>query len=80
MASESKAQVAKLTLEGLRELDPSTFFLYGNPKRWHENPVFEQLSARRSRHYLEVDRDLWSRSRGPLAAARILDEAEALLR
>lgn len=80
MASESQTQVAKLTIEGLRTLDPENFFVYGDPRRWHSNPVFEQLAARRHHNYLVVDRDLWSRSRGPLAAEKILTEARTLLR
>lgn len=75
MASESQSEVAKLTMEGLHRLNPDLLFVYGHCERWLQNPLFENLNAVRQSAFLEVDRDLWSRSRGPLAAELILQQA-----
>jgi len=72
-ASESQTEVAKITVEGLAELDPDYLFVYGDPSRWEENPLYTQISAVESGRSLNVDRDLWSRARGPIAAQKILE-------
>ena len=77
--SEGKAEVAKLTLESLTEIDPDYLFIYGDPSRWEKNPLFLKLKAKQADRIALVDRDLWARSRGPLAALAILDEYETFL-
>lgn len=77
--SEGKAEVAKLTLESLAELNPDVLFVYGDPSRWEQNPIYRGLKAVREGRVSKVDRDLWARSRGPLAALAILSEYEKFL-
>lgn len=77
--SEGKAEVAKLTLESLSELNPDYLFIYGDPSRWESNPIYSKLKAAQEGKIARVDRDLWARSRGPLAALAILDEYEKFL-
>lgn len=77
--SEGKAEVAKLTLESLTEIDPDYLFVYGDPSRWEQNPLYKKLKAGQDGKIAKVDRDLWARSRGPLAALAILDEYEKFL-
>lgn len=71
-ASESQTEVAKITVEGLSQLNPEYLFVYGNAERWSEHPLFQGLSALREDRIFVVDRDLWSRARGPIAAEIIL--------
>ncbi|NGQ96906.1 iron-siderophore ABC transporter substrate-binding protein [Brevibacillus sp. SYP-B805] len=78
--TEGNADIATLTVERLAELNPDVLFLYGDGiAKLKENPLFAQLKAAKEQHVYEVDRDLWSRSRGPIAAGLIVEEAEALL-
>lgn len=72
--SEGKGEVAKLTVESLSELNPEYLFVYGDPSRWQGHPIYSKLQAYQNGHISLVDRDLWARSRGPLAALAILDE------
>ena len=71
-ASESQTEVAKITIESLVELNPDLLFVYGDAQRWDGNPIYQQLTAFQESHILPVDRDLWSRARGPVAAQKIL--------
>lgn len=73
-ASESQTEVAKVTVENLAEIDPDLLFVYGNPERWEDNPIYTGLRAYREGRVMKVDRDLWSRARGPLAAIYILQQ------
>lgn len=77
--SEGKAEVAKLTIESLAELNPDYLFIYGDPSRWESHPLYSKLSAAQEQKIAKVDRDLWARSRGPIAALSILDEYEKFL-
>jgi len=78
--TEGNADIAKMTVERLAELNPDVLFLYGDGiAKLKENPLFNQLKAAKENRVYEVDRDLWSRSRGPIAAGLIVDEAAALL-
>ena len=71
-ASESQTEVAKITIESLAELDPDMLFVYGDAGRWDDHPIYKNLTAFQESRILPVDRDLWSRARGPLAAQKIL--------
>jgi MFS transporter, DHA1 family, staphyloferrin A biosynthesis exporter len=71
-ASESQTEVAKITVESLAQLNPDLLFVYGDASRWDANPIFRKLSAYQESKILPIDRDLWSRARGPLAAQKIL--------
>ena len=71
-ASESQTEVAKITIESLAELNPDLLFVYGDAQRWDGNPIYQKLTAFQESHILPVDRDLWSRARGPVAAQKIL--------
>lgn len=74
-AAESKTDIAKINLERLNEYNPDYLFLYGEPKKWDNNPLYKNLKAVKEKKALEVSRDLWSKGRGPLAAELILDQA-----
>lgn len=71
-ASESQTEVAKITVESLKELNPELLFVYGSLARWQGHPIYESLQAVKNGQVHLVDRDLWSRSRGPLAALEVL--------
>jgi len=78
--SEGKADVAKLSIERLVELNPDFLFLYGSDiKKWQDNPLFKSLKAVKENHVMEVEQDLWSRGRGPIAAGLILDQGLPLI-
>ncbi|MGG6311409.1 ABC transporter substrate-binding protein [Paenibacillus macerans] len=77
---EGKAEGAKMTLERLSEINPDFIFMYGDDvDKYKDNPLFGSLKAVQDNHMISVDRNLWSRGRGPTAANKILDEAIPLL-
>lgn len=68
-----------LQLEKIMETNPGAFFLMSTPgkelsKAWAANPAFKNTDAVKADRVHEVDRQVWSRSRGPIAASKILDE------
>ncbi|MCB5236407.1 ABC transporter substrate-binding protein [Niallia circulans] len=77
---EGKGEGVKMTIERLHEIDPEFLMIYGdNPEKLEKNPVYKDLKAVKENKLVEVDRNLWSRGRGPIAADKIIDEAVALL-
>lgn len=75
---------AYLSLEKITELNPETFFLMSTPgkeisKSWSANPAYAATTAVKNGKVYEVNRNLWSRSRGPIAAGKIMEEAFPLL-
>jgi ABC-type Fe3+-citrate transport system substrate-binding protein len=79
-ASEGKADIAKITLERLAEINPDYLFVYGSSvQKLKDNPLFKNLKAVKENHMMEVEQDLWSRGRGPIAAGLILDQGLPLL-
>lgn len=77
--TEGKTEVAKLTVESLSELNPEYLFVYGDPSRWDKHPIYSKLDSYQKGRIALVDRDLWARSRGPLAALAILQEYQKFL-
>lgn len=74
--TEGKAEIAKITMERLNEINPDYIFLYGeNVEKFKNNPLYNNLKAVKEKHVIDVDRNLWARGRGPIAADKILDEA-----
>lgn len=77
---EGKGEGAKVTLERLHELNPDYILVYGdNTDKLKTNPLYQDLKAVKDQHFISVDRNLWSRGRGPIAADKILDELLAIL-
>ncbi|BBH23052.1 Fe(3+)-citrate-binding protein YfmC [Paenibacillus baekrokdamisoli] len=74
-AAESKTDIAKLSLERLGEYNPEYLFLYGEPEKWLNNPIYKNLQAVKENKAITVSRDLWSKGRGPRAAELIIDQA-----
>lgn len=75
---------AYLSLEKITQLGPEAFFLMSTPgkeisKAWSANPAYAATPAVKNGKVYEVNRNLWSRSRGPIAAGRIMEEAFPLL-
>jgi iron complex transport system substrate-binding protein len=70
----------EVTLEGLLALNPPTLVLFTakdeNPitREWAKNPLWQNLEAVKRGRVWEFDRDLWTRSRGPLALKLIVAE------
>jgi iron complex transport system substrate-binding protein len=72
-------EVSRLTMEKLAGIDPDYLFVYGEASRWKTEPAFTGLKAFKAGRIVEVDRNLWSRGRGPIAAGLILDQALPIL-
>lgn len=73
-----------LSLEKIMESNPEIYFFMSTPgkeisKGWAANPAFKGTDGVKNNRIYEVDRQLWSRSRGPVAATQILDEIFPLL-
>lgn len=78
--TEGKAEIAKVTMERLYEINPDYIFLYGdNVEKFKNNPLYNNLKSVKEKHVVDVDRNLWARGRGPIAADKILDEAIPVL-
>lgn len=77
---EGKGEVLNMTLERLSEINPDYIFIYGDDlDKYKDNPLFKQMTAVKEQHMIRVDRNIWSRGRGPIAANKILDESISLL-
>lgn len=78
---EPGAAYAKLNLEQLVEIDPDVIFLMASPgaqlitDEWAGNPLWQNLKAVKAGAVYKVDRDLWSKMRGVIAAEAIAEEA-----
>jgi len=74
--------LVQLGLEKVLELDPDVLFVLGTDDFVTElsgNPAWAALTAVQNGAVHVFDRDLWSRSRGPLAAKIMLEEGRAAL-
>jgi ABC-type Fe3+-citrate transport system substrate-binding protein len=72
-------EVSRLTMDGLTKIDPDYLFAYGELSRWKTDPSFTSLRAFKAGRVVEVERNLWSRGRGPIAAGLILDQGLPVL-
>jgi iron complex transport system substrate-binding protein len=73
-----------VSLEKILELDPKVLIAYVDPgkndlKDVQSNPIWSKLTAVKEKRVVQVNRDLWSRSRGPLAAKLLVKEASSIL-
>ncbi|REK76162.1 ABC transporter substrate-binding protein [Paenibacillus paeoniae] len=72
---EGKGEGSKLTLERVHEINPDYIMVYGDStEKLKSNPLYQDLKSVKDGHFIEVDRNLWARGRGPIAASNILDE------
>lgn len=84
-AVQSEEAYPKMTLEQVVEINPDILFLMKKPgdksvvDEWRNNPLWQQVSAVKNGHVYEVDRALWSLSRGLISAETITEEALTLL-
>jgi iron complex transport system substrate-binding protein len=72
--------LVQLGLEKVIELDPDAIFVLGSPPEdliaeLEGNAAWNTISAVQNDAVYGFDRDLWSRSRGPLAMSLILEQA-----
>jgi iron complex transport system substrate-binding protein len=68
----------------LKDIDPDLIVAYVDPgkndlKDLKKSPIWPKLKAVKNNHVVQVNRDLWSRSRGPLAAKLVVKEASSIL-
>ncbi|MDF2958396.1 MAG: transporter substrate-binding protein [Paenibacillus sp.] len=83
-AVQSNEAYPKMTLEQLVQADPDViFFMKSSDKtvldEWKSNPLWSNLKAVKSGSVFEVQRNMWSLSRGLIAAESIAGEAIQLL-
>lgn len=76
--------LAYISLEKILESNPQVLLLMSTPgkelsKAWAANPAFKGTDAVKQNRVHEVDRQSWSRSRGPIAATKIVEQAFPLL-
>jgi len=72
---EGKGEGSKMTLERLHEINPDYIMVYGDStEKLKANPLYQDLKSVKDGQFIEVDRNLWARGRGPIAANHILDE------
>lgn len=68
-AIESKTDVAELTGDKLPGMKLDTMYLYNDIKGFKASPYKDVV-----KNIVDVEQDTWSRSRGPLAAEKMLDQ------
>jgi iron complex transport system substrate-binding protein len=73
-----------VSLEKILDIDPKVLIAYVDPgkndlKDVQSNPIWSKLSAVKGKRVVQVNRDLWSRSRGPMAAKLLVKEASTIL-
>lgn len=83
-ADKTYPDTVLLSIEKIAELNPEVFFFMSTPgkelsKGWEKNPAFAATDAVKNKRVYEVDRQAWSRSRGPVAATKVLEQAFPLL-
>jgi ABC-type Fe3+-hydroxamate transport system substrate-binding protein len=67
----------EMSAEKLLEIDPDQLIVFEDPGKniisyMNKNPVWKTLNAVKNKNVIVVDRDIWSRSRGPIAALTIV--------
>lgn len=71
----------EVSLEALVTINPSTLALFTASdekpitEEWAKNPLWQRLEAVKRNRVFTFDRDLWTRSRGPIALKKIVAEA-----
>lgn len=81
IAGTAEAPYARVNLEQLVENDPDVIFVMASPTgklitdEWASNPLWQNLKAVKAGAVYKVDRDLWSKMRGVIAAEAIAEEA-----
>jgi iron complex transport system substrate-binding protein len=71
----------EVSLEGLVALNPNVLVLFTAADEqpitleWAKNPLWQKLEAVKRNRVYTFDRDLWTRSRGPIALKRIVAQA-----
>lgn len=84
-AIQSTEAYPKITLEQLVQANPDILFLMVNPGEktvlddWKKNPLWSDISAVKNGQIYEVDRKMWSLSRGLISAETIAANALQLL-
>jgi iron complex transport system substrate-binding protein len=75
-----------LSMEKILEIDPKLILVYKDMNQPKDgiaavkgNPIWSKLKAVKNGDAVEVDRDLWSRSRGPIAAKLVVKQAASIL-
>jgi iron complex transport system substrate-binding protein len=73
-----------LSTEEILNANPEVLLFMSTPGKeistgWAENPAFKNTDAVKNNRVHEVDRQAWSRSRGPIAATQVFDQAFPLL-
>lgn len=81
---ENYPDLVFLSLEKIFEANPEVYFFMSTPGKelsqaWAANPAFAGTDGVKNNRVHEVDRQMWSRSRGPVAATKILDQIFPLL-
>lgn len=76
----AEAAYAKLNLEQLIENNPDVIFVMASGGKvmtdeWASNPLWQNLKAAKAGAVYKVDRNLWSKMRGVIAAEAIAEEA-----
>lgn len=84
MEGKNEEAYLKVSLEQLTEINPDVMFLMTSGEEtvvdeWKDNGVWQNLKAVENGQVYEVDRNLWSRSRGIISAEAIAEDALKLL-
>ncbi|MFF2909050.1 ABC transporter substrate-binding protein [Paenibacillus sp. NPDC057934] len=80
-STEGKGEGTRMALERLHELNPDYIMLYGDSTdKLKSNPLYQDMKAVKEGHLVNVDRDLWARARGPIAADQILTQVQDILK
>lgn len=85
LSGKENSDFVEIGAEKVLEIDPDKLIVFEDPGKniisyMEKNPVWKSLKAVKNKNVIIVDRDIWSRSRGPIAARKIVEKMEETMR
>jgi len=83
--SKYYSDILQASVEKILKIDPDYLFVFDEPSKnsvqfLKQSPAWKHLKAVKNNHILKLDRDTWSRSKGPMAALIIMDDLNTMLK
>lgn len=73
------SDLVQISVDKILAINPDYIFVFDEPKKnsvsfLRQAPAWQYLKAVKEKHVVKLDRDIWSRSKGPLAALKIIQD------
>jgi len=81
--SKYYSDLIQISVDKILEINPDYLFVFDEPAKnsvsfLQQSPAWQYLKAVKENHVVKLDRDIWSRSKGPLSAMRILNDLDKM--